>query len=258
MELVGKDLDHALEQILLRHDVLDPDHVLQNLGQSGLLIVLQSHPLQLAESHQVRAHQNPQVMSLLLPLVFVLCGALRLHPHPQSVALAEVVEDKVEGIVDVPTVALEFGANVRQLILHHLRKIVPQEQASERVLHAFAQLVDILQDLLGRSLLGLDVACGHCGQQVEPRQDVACMLHGLVEVHHLPTVSCLVAEESRQDLHLLKNAHVELVIIFRRQQGGAQLADEVRGILQSLPQVVVVDGPLHVEGLLLDHCGGLV
>mmetsp|Transcript_35478 Transcript_35478/g.98029 ORF Transcript_35478/g.98029 Transcript_35478/m.98029 type:complete len:252 (+) Transcript_35478:1616-2371(+) len=194
VELVWEDLNHALEKILLRHRVLHADHVVQELGQRILRVVLSGHAVERAHPHQVGAHQHAEVVPLLLPLLLVLRKPL-LHPHPEPVALAEVGEDEFEGVVDVPALALVLGAGVRQLILYHLAEVIPQEEAAHRVLYAFGELVHVLKDLLRGCLLGLDVARAYRGEQVHPRQDAASVLHGLVQLQHLSIVTGLVAEK---------------------------------------------------------------
>mmetsp|Transcript_10099 Transcript_10099/g.26945 ORF Transcript_10099/g.26945 Transcript_10099/m.26945 type:complete len:374 (-) Transcript_10099:2-1123(-) len=258
VKLIGEDLNHNLQQVLLRHSVPHGHDVLHDPGQRGVDVVVYSHPLQLAEPPQVGPDERAEVVPLLLPSGLVLGRTLVLDPHPQPVALHEIAKDKVECVVDVATFALELGPGVGHLVLEHLRDVVPQEEPAQRVLYALGELVDIREDLLRGRLLGLHIALGHRRQEVQPRQDVPGTLDGLVQVYHFFLVPARVAEEIRQVLHLSEDLHVELVIILRRQQRRSQLTDHVRSVLEGLPNIVRLDRPLHVKSLLLDHGGGLV
>lgn len=66
-----------------------------------LFVFVHVDALQLAEADQVGAHQDPQLLSLLLPLLSVPAVALMLHPHPQLVHFGKIQENKVDGVVDV-------------------------------------------------------------------------------------------------------------------------------------------------------------
>mmetsp|Transcript_81856 Transcript_81856/g.250128 ORF Transcript_81856/g.250128 Transcript_81856/m.250128 type:complete len:393 (-) Transcript_81856:389-1567(-) len=157
MELVAEDLDHAFEEVLLRHCILDGDYVVKDFGQRLIGVVFQTHSVELAQAHQVGPDQDAQVVALLLALGLVPQRPLALDPHPQPVALHEIAEDGVERVVHVAPLALVAGAHVWHLVFHHLRDVVPQEKASQWMLHAFAELPDVLQNLLRRSFLGFDV-----------------------------------------------------------------------------------------------------
>lgn len=66
-----------------------------------LFVLVHIDPLQLTEADQVGAHQDPQLLPLLLPLLPVSAVALVLHPHPQLVHFCKVEQDEVHGVVDV-------------------------------------------------------------------------------------------------------------------------------------------------------------
>lgn len=66
-----------------------------------LFVALHVDTLQLAEAHQIRAHQDPQLLPLPLPLLAVPAVALVLHPHPQLVHLGEVEQHEIHGVADV-------------------------------------------------------------------------------------------------------------------------------------------------------------
>jgi len=61
---------------------------------------------------------------------------------------------------------LKFWANLRELILRHLRQIVPQEQAAGGMLFTPAHFHQIAQHLLGWSFLCLDVNRTHSNQEI--------------------------------------------------------------------------------------------
>lgn len=53
-----------------------------SIKETHLLVLVHIHPLQLAESDQVGAHQDPQLLPLLLSLLSVSTVTLMLHPDP--------------------------------------------------------------------------------------------------------------------------------------------------------------------------------
>lgn len=61
----------------------------------------------------------------------------------------------------------------------HLAEVGAQKEAADGVLHALAHLHQVLQDALGWSLLGPDVAGAHCTEQVPVMHspDVRCCLY---------------------------------------------------------------------------------
>lgn len=52
------------------------------MSETHLFVLFHIDPLQLAEPNQVSAHQNPQLLPLLLSLLSVSTVTLMLHPHP--------------------------------------------------------------------------------------------------------------------------------------------------------------------------------
>mmetsp|Transcript_72788 Transcript_72788/g.170729 ORF Transcript_72788/g.170729 Transcript_72788/m.170729 type:complete len:220 (-) Transcript_72788:302-961(-) len=162
VELIGEDLDHALQQILLGHHVLYRDNVIQDLREGCLRIEIHGHAIQLTKSNEVGANEHSQIMALSFSSIFFPGRALMLDANPEPVAFLEVGEDEVESIVDVPSFPFEARASVWQLVLQHLRQVVPEEEPSKRMLHAFTQLIDVLENFLRRSFQGLDVSRPHC------------------------------------------------------------------------------------------------
>ena len=66
-----------------------------------LFVDLHIDGLKLAESQQVGAHQQTQLLALALPTLPVPRVALVLHPHPQLVHLGEVEQDEVDRVADL-------------------------------------------------------------------------------------------------------------------------------------------------------------
>lgn len=77
--------------------------------------------------------------------------------------------------------------------LAHLGQVGAQEQAPQRVLHAARHLHYILQHVLRRRLLGADEHRRHRHQQVHAREDVAGVLHQLVQLRHAAAQTRMLA-----------------------------------------------------------------
>lgn len=56
--------------------------------------------------------------------------------------------------------------HIRQNVLGALQEVVTQEEATQRMLHPPTHLHQVLQDVLARQLVGFDVHCAHCDQQI--------------------------------------------------------------------------------------------
>ena len=65
-----------------------------------LPVVVEVDALELAEAHEVGAHQDAQLAPLLLALHLVARVALVLHAHPQLVHLGEVQVDEVDRVLN--------------------------------------------------------------------------------------------------------------------------------------------------------------
>ena len=114
MELVGENLDERVEEVRLRDVILAVDHLLEHPGKHRPFVQLQRHALQLRQHQQVLSHQVAKFSALLLAAFPVAVAAAVLHPHPQLVHLREVLEDKLDGVVDVAAGSLVLAAGVRQ------------------------------------------------------------------------------------------------------------------------------------------------
>ena len=63
--------------------------------------------------------------------------------------------------------------------------MIPEEQSSQWMLHTTTHLHQISQDILPAVLIGLDVDCAHCYQEIQPGDNVASILHQLVQSRYL-------------------------------------------------------------------------
>jgi len=118
--------------------------LLEHLGEHRLRVDVERDAVELAQLHQVSAHEDAQLLPLTLARLAVAHRPLVLHAHPQLVHLREVAQHKRDGILDAPAGAFVLRAHVRQLRLCHLREVVAEEEASHRVLHATAHLDQVL------------------------------------------------------------------------------------------------------------------
>jgi hypothetical protein len=80
VELLREALDHAVQQILLRHGVFGPLDEFQQLGQHNCLVNFDVQALQTANPHQILPDQHLQVILLLLPFVLIPSSS---DTHPQ-------------------------------------------------------------------------------------------------------------------------------------------------------------------------------
>ena len=91
----------------------------------------------MSKSDNVLSDSNPQFASLNLSLFLVLvCGVQMLHPDPKTIHLAQILQDKINGIVNIASLSLVWGILVWQLVLHHLEEIVSQKETSNGLLHS--------------------------------------------------------------------------------------------------------------------------
>lgn len=82
------------------------------------------------------------------------------------------------------------------------------------MLHASAHLHHILHDLLDRRIFYTHVNRPDRDHEVQARDDVACILHQLVEVCEV-ILGVGVAEVDREMSERIKDCHVELVVLLR-------------------------------------------
>mmetsp|Transcript_47733 Transcript_47733/g.110644 ORF Transcript_47733/g.110644 Transcript_47733/m.110644 type:complete len:266 (-) Transcript_47733:215-1012(-) len=210
--LDGEDLRDAVHQVLLRDGVLAVDHLLEDGGQHRLGVNLERHPLERREADEVGADKDAQLRALALAPLALPHGPLVLHAHPQLVHLAEVGEDERDGVAHGAAGAFVHRAHVGQLVLGGLRKVVAQEEAAHRLLHASAHLDQIFQHVLRCRLLARDVHGPHSDEEVEAGEHVAGVLHKLVDVLH-PLAGLLLAREVVLEVpQLIRYCHVEFVV----------------------------------------------
>lgn len=111
---------------------------------------------------------------------------------------------------------------VREHVSRALKQIVAEEKTPERMLDAPAHLHQIPEDVPPRVLVGLDVDQAHGDEEIHPGHDVPGVLDQLVEVGHLPSLFKLIQEIRLQMAQLVADAHVQLVVTLRREQGRAE------------------------------------
>ena len=110
-----------------------------------------------------------------------------LQPHPESIHFAHILEDEINGIGHISVFrALELRSDVRQLVFHHFEEIVPQKEAPDRLLNTLDHIEEIPQNQFDRCLFGLDISRANCDEQVQSRNNVASVLHRLVQITHFP------------------------------------------------------------------------
>lgn len=86
----GRYLDDDLHEVLLRNHIPTPDDLLQHPRQNPTDVHVQIDAFELAQPDEIRADQDPQLLSLQLAL-FALTGMpLVLQPDPELVHLDEI------------------------------------------------------------------------------------------------------------------------------------------------------------------------
>jgi hypothetical protein len=97
---------------------------------------------------------------------------------------------------------------VWQLVLGLLAEVVPQEQAPHGVLDALAHLHQVEQDVLGGRFLAADEHSAHGDEEVQAGEDVAGLLHHLVQLRHGRAVAMHRHEEHLQEAQVIKHRRV--------------------------------------------------
>ena len=118
VELVGKYLNDALHEVLLRYLVLAVDHLLEQLGQHQRAVRVHVDRVELREAHQVGADEQAELAALLFALLLLTRVALILHAHPELVHLGEVEQDEVNRVVDVTILSGGKTTTMKQLVLN--------------------------------------------------------------------------------------------------------------------------------------------
>jgi hypothetical protein len=156
--------------------------LIENLGENRFLVHLNVNALQLGQTRQVLSNQSRELLTLLLTSLAVADLSLVLHAHPELVHLNKIGQDKLHGVLNFATSASVLGSLLGKLILGHFGQVSTEEKTTSRVLNTTAHLNQILQHVLCRSLLGLDVDRSDSDNQVQTGQDVAGVLNQLVEL----------------------------------------------------------------------------
>lgn len=74
---------------------------LENEPKLHLFVLFHIDAFQLAQSHQIGPYENPQLLSLLFPLLSVPAVPLMLHSHPQFIHLGEIQQYEVNRVINV-------------------------------------------------------------------------------------------------------------------------------------------------------------
>ena len=79
MELLWESLNHAVQQILLRHGIFGPLDEFQQFGQHEILVNFDVQPFQTADPHQILSNQHLQVISLFFSFILIPSSS---YAHP--------------------------------------------------------------------------------------------------------------------------------------------------------------------------------
>ena len=225
MEIFREDLDHRLEQVLLRDRVVAANDLVHQGRQDALRLTARAWPhagvvlridaLQLREATKVGTHQHLQLLSFMLAR-FLVARLAALHADPQAVHLHEVAQDAVYAVVHVAAVfanmvivhhnvRLVAASGVWELVLHLADEEVAQKEAAHGMLDAFAHFESVVNNLFSRSLLRTNAAASHQDHEVQTWNERRRVLHLLVELLSAHTASQHLAEVALHIHQLLAN-----------------------------------------------------
>ena len=99
-----------------------------------------------------------------------------LQAYPKTIHLAHVLQDELNRVIDIATLAFELVALVRQDILHHLEEIVAQEQPPSWLLDTLNHIKQVTEDEFHRGLLCLHISGANGHKKVETWDDSTSVL----------------------------------------------------------------------------------
>ena len=99
-----------------------------------------------------------------------------LQAYPKTIHLTHVLQDELNRVIDVTTLAFELVALVRQDILHHLEEVVAQEQAPSWLLDTLNHIKKVTEDEFHRGLLCLHVRRSDSHKKVKTWDDSTSVL----------------------------------------------------------------------------------
>lgn len=176
-------LNDDFHEVLLRDHVLAVDDLFEYRGQDRPLVQLQPDAFQLAQPDEVRADEDPQLAPFEFPSLLVPRESLVLQPDPELVHLDKVCQDEPDRVFESSSPSRFFAAVAdRQVVARHAREVVPQEQASGRVLDPARHLHHVLHDLLYGRARDRHVDRADRDHEVQPRDNVARVLDEFVQV----------------------------------------------------------------------------
>ena len=174
-----------------------------------------------------------------------------LLPDPQPVHLDKVREHEADAVGQVAG-RPGLGA-CRQVITGRGREVVAQKEAARRVLDAAAHFRHVLHDLPDGRVGDGHVHAADGDHEVEARHNVAAVLHELVEVGKVVLATGMrIVQVDREVAQCIQHGHVQLVVVLRREAGGAQLVEHRRRALERVHDVVHVQVALELHALDLD------
>jgi len=214
MVLVWERLDDALHEVLLGQRIFANHNDFKDLWQDSCLVDFEGESFQAAQPDDVLTNSHSQFVSLNFSHILVLLRAQMLEAHPESIHLAHVLQNEVNGICHIAILwAFKLRAHIRELVLHHFEQVVSQEEASDGLLHSLDHVEEVSQYQLDWRFFGLDVGRANCDQQIESRDDVAGVLHRLVQVAHLSSSLLLLDEMVLQVCQFVECHHIELEVV---------------------------------------------
>lgn len=94
-------LDDDLHQVLLCNHVAAVDDLLENVGQDDAAVHVEVDAVELAQSHEVGANEDPQLTPLHLAALAVARQTRMLQADPELVHLDEVGQDEAYRVVQI-------------------------------------------------------------------------------------------------------------------------------------------------------------
>ena len=143
MKLVREGLDDALHQVLLRQCVLAHNYDFKDARQHDLLVDVVGDALETGQPNDILSDGNTQFIPLDFSLLSVLVRREVLQAHPEAVHLTHILEDELDGVVDVTTFALILIALIWQDIFHHFEQVVSEEKSTSRLLNTFDHIEQV-------------------------------------------------------------------------------------------------------------------
>ena len=121
MILIWECLDDTLHQVLLSKSVFANDNDIKDSRKNDLSIDVKGNSFEATQSDDVLTNSDSQLVSLNLSLLAIFVAWQVLQTHPETIHLTHVLEDELNGVVDIASLSFVLIAFVWQDILHHLQ-----------------------------------------------------------------------------------------------------------------------------------------